>query len=153
MKLYVTLALVLLASLAFGSVRSGTSYYSAAVDFSNGLAAVGVYPECSIEYWEGGYYYIARFDNGYYSPNDAADLVEVFYCAMCAGIVSESTSWRSIGLICVYEDDLVVMDTSACRVMNNYVTAGYSEDYIYTYFLSNSYVIERTGVLRSEFPL
>lgn len=142
--------LVLIVSVSFGSVRSGSYYTSAARDLSDALVSVGVYAQCSIEYELDGYQYVIRFDGDYY---DESDIAEVFCCAMAVGLVSSSTSWTSMGMVCVYEDKVIVMDTAACRQMNSYINGGYSDTVVYNFYLSNSYVYDRTGEVRSMFPL
>lgn len=135
----VIIVLLVVATMAMATVRSGSSYSSDARLFDSYLAAVNVYAETGIIYKNGGYQYVAWFNNDYYSESDVYKVMSV--CS-AAALVSDQTRWSSDCAVCVFEDKLVGMSTQDCRTLMNMINEGYSDESVGYFFLSRAAIAD-----------
>jgi len=140
----IMMLVLVLASTAFGYVRSGSSHRSDAEMFDLYLLGGGINTSVSIEWYGDGYQYIAWFDGDYYNLDNDAD--EVIAVALAAGFASAATDWSSVGAIAVYEDYVVGMFTADCREFVRICSGSYSDEYIGSFYLNNSYRFDRVAM-------
>jgi hypothetical protein len=107
-----TLILIVTAT-AFAYVADNTEHYNDALAVSTLMGGSGYSPVVQIATTDGVCNYWVLFRNDWYNADD--DLAKIATAVGAVGIVSEETTWSSVGLFIMFEDKSVYINTSDCR--------------------------------------
>lgn len=112
------IAILMLVSLSFGDVVSGTLHRSDAELVDDFMESIGVYDgRIKIVRVNNTVTYAVEFPREYFNINSDADVDRIASVFLSVGIVSAETSWHSDFAVCLFEDKTVIMFTQDCRTL------------------------------------
>ena len=149
-ELLLPISVLVLLGLCKADVMSRTQYFSDCYEFDQLIRYSGVIGvNTCIEEKDGELHYVAYFE-GEYGYGDSDNFYDVAEVAVCAGIVSKETDWPSSSCACVYDDRVIVINTSDCRTIVDSLEAGSDIDSVLEFYQARSMVFIRENTVWSS---